>query len=157
MSEAEEGENLTGHHSLGGLPHRAHSATSGAENSPAEQSQQNMVQRSTTTPAGCPQADTPVPAKNPTLISDLCQAMRQTTVAQQSLGWLPDPRSSYHNFSTTKASMDFLGYPECGTTSLKELLEGDISLFPPKIRYAVAAILASSLLQLQRTPWLADR
>jgi hypothetical protein len=39
---------------------------------------------------------------------------------------------------------------------LKELLEGDTLLFPAKRRHNVAAILASSLLQLQRTPWLAD-
>lgn len=89
-------------------------------------------------------------------IQDLCQALKQRTTAKQPLGWLLDQRQSCHNFTTTRASRTFRGLPDGKFKSLKELLEGDRLEFPDEDRHMVAAILASSLLQLQRTPWLAD-
>ncbi|PMD32612.1 hypothetical protein L207DRAFT_639906 [Hyaloscypha variabilis F] len=89
-------------------------------------------------------------------IQDLCQSLKQRTTAKQPLGWLLDQRQSCHNFTTARASRTFRGLPDGKFKSLKELLEGDRLEFPDEDRHMVAAILASSLLQLQRTPWLAD-
>jgi hypothetical protein len=88
---------------------------------------------------------------NQTEISDLCSTIRQSTVNAY-LDYILDLRKKHFRF--------FLG-PKAvrekeSTISLQELLEGDHHRFPPMKRVLVATILASSLLQLQRTQWIKD-
>lgn len=159
-NQTEEVPSVTGHNKaepVGGVQHQSHLAAVGATTSTAEQSQETMVEGNLSTTREDLETETLPPVDIPSrLIPDLCQVMRQRTIAQQSLGWLLDQRRGYHNFSTAKASRNFRGLPEHKTISLKELLEGDPLRFPNRSRHRVAATLASSLLQLQRTPWLAD-
>jgi hypothetical protein len=95
----------------------------------------------------------PVPSLSGlSLIADLCHAIQQPVSV--SLGYLIDQGNKHYQVFATDRS---ISNPERQTAmSLKELLDGDPLRFPPRKRAFVATILASSLLQLQRTHWLKD-
>lgn len=87
----------------------------------------------------------------PLPIPELCMVMQRPATVS-CLGYLHDEsRTQYqlhlHNSYTSQG----------GTVTLKELLEGDRRKFPRQKRLLVAANLASSLAQLQRTSWLNNR
>lgn len=84
-------------------------------------------------------------------ILDLCTTIYSSTTNAH-LDYLMGIKKQYFRF--------FLGPKSIrekeSSISLQELLEGDSSRFPPAKRVLVATILASSLLQLQRTQWIKD-
>ncbi|KAH7370572.1 hypothetical protein BKA65DRAFT_471771 [Rhexocercosporidium sp. MPI-PUGE-AT-0058] len=106
----------------------------------------------------CPEV---LPMKDPiipenVLIENLCHAI-QDPLPGKSLGCLIDEKENRHEFisndfpRTTSQNEDII--------TLEEVLKEDamkIHRFPPEKRAHVATILASSLLQLQRTHWLKD-
>jgi len=84
-------------------------------------------------------------------ILDLCTSIHNSP-SNAYLDYLLDIRKRYFRF--------FLGPKSVrekeSSISLEELLEGDPRRFPLAKRVLVATILASSLLQLQRTQWMKD-
>lgn len=89
------------------------------------------------------------------LIQDLCHAI-QDPLPAQSLGYLVDECKNRHEFVPINPPPN----PQEETVvTLDQILKEDfmkIHRFPPEKRANVATILASSLLQLQRTHWLKD-
>jgi hypothetical protein len=84
-------------------------------------------------------------------ILDLCTTI-QHSKANTYLDHPMDIRKEYLRFSL---GTKMIRQKE-GSISLQELLEGNPHHFPPAKRVMVATILASSLLQLQRTQWIKD-
>ena len=93
------------------------------------------------------------PPSKSDLISDLCDALKKEST-ETSLGYLKHGDYSY-DFRTQS-----LSHPQKSTTTtLGELLEANALYpyeFPAEKRAIVATILASSLLQLQKTHWISD-
>ena len=90
------------------------------------------------------------------LIFDLCQAIRLKP-AGTPFGHLIDRGYIYHEFITKERSISNKSHAQAIT--LNDILEKNILnpyYFPPEKRAVVATVLASSLLQLQRTYWLND-
>jgi hypothetical protein len=86
-------------------------------------------------------------------ISDLCQAISDhVPVAGTFLGYLPDEKKNSYEFHIHSS------VPTDGETrTLSQILEANALkpyLFPSEKRAVVAAVLASSILQLQETYWL---
>jgi hypothetical protein len=99
---------------------------------------------------------TPVPApapQPPIAIKDLCSTLSATGPYIECLGYLCDDLQRHHELRPVKEHQPT---STVEIVSLETLLTG-----PEKLsrhdRYKIASILASSLLQLQSTPWLADK
>ncbi|PVH77822.1 hypothetical protein DL98DRAFT_656537 [Cadophora sp. DSE1049] len=101
------------------------------------------------------------PAKDKTtlqsdMIEDICHVIKDP-LPRESLGYLVDERKNRHELIPT-SPLDMKLQQEAVIT-LDEVLKEDamkLHRFPPEKRANVATILASSLLQLQRTHWLKD-
>jgi hypothetical protein len=100
----------------------------------------------------------PAPEENSTTnikIDSLCSTLRTPDLDLDYLGYLSDDEHQQHEFRILKDATSSTRALEA--TSLESLLanKGKMSLSRQK-RYKIASILASSLLQLQNTPWLAE-
>ncbi|KAH6717894.1 hypothetical protein BKA61DRAFT_293944 [Leptodontidium sp. MPI-SDFR-AT-0119] len=106
----------------------------------------------------CPEE---LPTKEPAtpqsnLIEDLCDAI-QDSLPGKSLGYLVDEEKNRHEFISNDLPRSTA--QNGAVITLDEVLKEDamkLHRFPPEKRANVATILASSLLQLQRTHWLKD-
>ena len=96
--------------------------------------------------------DPPMQPEDSNPIPDLCHIIHQPVGSK--LGYLVDQKNKRYHLFPKKRACSVPG--PLNTITLKDLLEGDSHRFPPSKRAVVAAILASSLLQLQRTHWLKD-
>jgi hypothetical protein len=87
---------------------------------------------------------------------DLCQTISSHDPgADTFLGCMPDEQKNLFDFYV-QPDVTFDG----GTRTLGQILEDNsvhLYLFPPERRTVVAAVLASSILQLQKTYWLSSR
>lgn len=89
-------------------------------------------------------------------IKDLCSTLFARDVDCPYLGYLPDDQDRCHEFRSIKAGLP--GSANERITSLDALLAGQSDLMLSRHeRYKIASVLASSLLQLQTTPWLAHK
>lgn len=96
-------------------------------------------------------AESTIPKPSP--ISELCITIQSHT-ALSCLGYLHDKSKTQYQLYL----QDLRSFEEnSSTVTLKELLEGDRRKFPRQKRLLVAANLASSLVQLQRSSWLNSR
>jgi hypothetical protein len=86
-------------------------------------------------------------------IQDLCSTLKDLDLKATRLGYLSDQENQKHELHFLTEELASPGSLEL--ISLRRLLvtDGDVRLTRQK-RYKVACILASSLLQLQTTPWL---
>jgi len=104
-------------------------------------------------PVDTSKTEVPPPPSESDPITDLCEALNKE-FTDASLGYL-----DYRDYT-----YDFLGNPLSDaegstTTTLNELLEANARQpyeFPAEKRAIVATILASSLLQLQKTHWIGE-
>jgi len=90
------------------------------------------------------------------LIENLCHAIRDP-LPRESLGYLADQHKSRLEFIPINSPVS--ASQQEAVVTLDEILKEDamkLHKFPPEKRANVATILASSLLQLQRTHWLKD-
>jgi len=86
-------------------------------------------------------------------INDLCIAIHNAD-PNLSLGYLKGRSHAQYHFDPPN-SLDFESQASSiATVTLKELLEGHPRAFPRQKRLAVAASLASSMIQLQNTSWM---
>lgn len=90
------------------------------------------------------------PSSKATLISNLCASLKQGS-SVDSLGYLKQDSYIYDFISTPLSNTE-----NQSTTTLMEVLEASANGFSPEKRAIVATIIASALLQLQKTHWMSD-
>jgi hypothetical protein len=90
-------------------------------------------------------------------IQDLCSTLRDPDLNVACLGYLVDDQQRYHELWTETGDHHIPCHENATLISLESLLTGQDGLRLNRLeRFKLASILASSLLQLQTTPWLAD-
>jgi len=88
-------------------------------------------------------------------IKDLCSCLRAVDARSPCLGYLADEEQHFHELLPIQKSLEVSNSVTC--ISLETLLrEGQAIHFNRQQRHKIASVLASSLLQLQTTPWLAE-
>ncbi|KAF4628215.1 hypothetical protein G7Y89_g9938 [Cudoniella acicularis] len=105
--------------------------------------------------------DTTVPASEATEldveIEDLCSALATSDLSCPCLGYLPDDEHRHHQFRSLRDHKQ----PPCENAdliSLEKLFENSTKpSLSRKQRFRLTVVLASSLLQLQTTPWLTEK
>lgn len=107
-----------------------------------------------------PPPDTSVPTPETTEIEaeidDLCSTLEKSDPSVSCLGYFCDDEHRHHEFQSVKDNTQLSGKHEL--VSLEKLLLRSTSLkITRKERFRLTIVLASSLLQLQTTPWLTDR
>jgi hypothetical protein len=90
-------------------------------------------------------------------IVDLCSAFKSSDSCDACLGYLPDDQDRHHELCITEDEK--LTAEIYKSVSLEQLLTGSMLLKPltRKQRFRLASILASSVVQLQTTPWLTHK
>jgi hypothetical protein len=88
-----------------------------------------------------------------TRIEDLCSILATCGADDSCLGYLPDDNYLQHELRSIKDGIP--GISDCDLISLDTLLNR--SKLTRKQRYRLAVVLASSIVQLQTTPWLTEK
>jgi hypothetical protein len=107
-------------------------------------------------PAVLPTRAKPSSTKPAVKINDLCSALWSSELSNICLGYLQDDQRRYHELHCVDSLHTPQGYH--GPITLEALLmnRGDMRL-SRTARYHIASVVASSLLQLETTPWIAGR
>lgn len=108
------------------------------------------------TPPALPTRIKPSGTKPPIQINDLCSTLWSSELDNVCLGYLQGDQRRYHEVHCVDSTHTPQG--NNGPITLEELLmnRGDMRL-SRTARYQIASVVASSLLQLETTPWLAGR
>ena len=87
-------------------------------------------------------------------IKDLCSLLRASNTDMNCIGYLPDDEQHLHEL--VRAQESTLNN-HMSVISLEALLRDNERGFSRQQRHKIASIVASSMLQLQNTPWLAQK
>lgn len=88
-------------------------------------------------------------------LTNICQAINNKESHDTNLGYIEDENKSKYSFNFYSSLP-----PDEENKTLGQILESNAAQpyqFPPEKRVMVAAVLASSILQLQQTYWLSSR
>lgn len=101
-------------------------------------------------------ADTTVP--DPTMITNLCATLHNYDMASANIGYLACPANRYRELRPLQQTQNPSPLSAEDVVSLETLFAPPaIHSFSLKQRYNLALVLASTLLQLQTTPWTNGR